>query len=78
MKVIQRELSDMNGGAEDDVAEIEKRLAEADLPEHVRKKPKLSSVNLKQCSLHLVKLLWYVTIRSDSRYAMEQSEQSQY
>lgn len=37
MKVIQRELSDMNGGAEDDVAEIEKRLAEADLPEHVRK-----------------------------------------
>ena len=38
MKVIQRELSDMNGGAEDDVAEIEKRLAEADLPEHVRKK----------------------------------------
>ena len=27
----------MNGGAEDDVAEIEKRLAEADLPEHVRK-----------------------------------------
>ena len=36
MKVIQRELSDMNGGAEDDVAEIEKRLAEADLPEHVR------------------------------------------
>ena len=57
MKVIQRELSDMNGGAEDDVAEIEKRLAEADLPEHVRKKPKLSSVNLKQCSLHLVKLV---------------------
>ncbi|WP_179997777.1 endopeptidase La [Acinetobacter sp. YH12239] len=38
MKVIQRELSDMNGGAEDDIAEIEKRLAEADLPEHVRKK----------------------------------------
>ena len=38
MKVIQRELSDMNGGADDDVAEIEKRLAEADLPEHVRKK----------------------------------------
>ena len=37
MKVIQRELSDMNGGAEDDVAEIERRLAEADLPEHVRK-----------------------------------------
>ena len=38
MKVIQRELSDMNGGAEDDVAEIERRLAESDLPDHVRKK----------------------------------------
>lgn len=45
MKVIQRELSDINGGAEDDVAEIEKRLAEADLPEHVRKKLKLNSVS---------------------------------
>lgn len=38
MKVIQRELSDMNGGAEDDIAEIEQRLQDADLPEHVRKK----------------------------------------
>ncbi len=46
MKVIQRELSDMNGGAEDDVAEIEKRLAEADLPESCNvKKQKLNSVN---------------------------------
>lgn len=45
MKVIQRELSDMNGGAEDDVAEIEKRLVEADLPEHVRKKLKPSFVS---------------------------------
>ncbi len=62
MKVIQRELSDMNGGAEDDVAEIEKRLAEADLPEHVRKKLKLSSVSLKQCNQRLVKQLLYVTI----------------
>ncbi|UNW06281.1 hypothetical protein MOV98_11795 [Acinetobacter variabilis] len=56
MKVIQRELSDMNGGAEDDVAEIEKRLAEADLPEHVRKKRNLSSVNSKQCNQPLAKL----------------------
>ena len=47
MKVIQRELSDMNGGAEDDVAEIEKRLAEADLPEHVRKKAEAEFRKLK-------------------------------
>jgi ATP-dependent Lon protease len=47
MKVIQRELSDMNGGAEDDVAEIEKRLAEADLPEHVRKKGEAEFRKLK-------------------------------
>ncbi|KAK0352915.1 hypothetical protein LTR94_018923 [Friedmanniomyces endolithicus] len=47
MKVIQRELSDMNGGAEDDVAEIEKRLAEADLPEHVRKKAESEFRKLK-------------------------------
>ncbi|MEB3753446.1 endopeptidase La [Acinetobacter sp. MD2(2019)] len=38
MKVIQRELSDMNDGAEDEISELEKRLSEADLPEHVRKK----------------------------------------
>ncbi len=38
MKVIQRELSDMNGGGEDDMAELEKRLSEADLPDEVRKK----------------------------------------
>lgn len=47
MKVIQRELSDMNGGAEDDVADIEKRLAEADLPEHVRKKAESEFRKLK-------------------------------
>ena len=47
MKVIQRELSDMNGGAEDDVAEIERRLAEADLPEHVRKKAESEFRKLK-------------------------------
>ena len=47
MKVIQRELSDMNGVAEDDVAEIERRLAEADLPEHVRKKAESEFRKLK-------------------------------
>lgn len=47
MKVIQRELSDMNGGAEDDVAEIERRLGEADLPEHVRKKAESEFRKLK-------------------------------
>ncbi|MBF7685001.1 endopeptidase La [Acinetobacter sp. B10A] len=47
MKVIQRELSDINGGAEDEVAELEKRLAEADLPEHVRKKAESEFRKLK-------------------------------
>ena len=47
MKVIQRELSDMNGGGEDDVAEIERRLAESDLPEHVRKKAESEFRKLK-------------------------------
>ena len=47
MKVIQRELSDMNGGAEDDISEIEKRLEEADLPEHVRKKAEAEFRKLK-------------------------------
>ncbi len=47
MKVIQRELSDMSGGAEDEVAELEKRLAEADLPEHVRKKAESELRKLK-------------------------------
>ncbi|MFT4020614.1 MAG: endopeptidase La [Acinetobacter sp.] len=47
MKVIQRELSDMNGGSEDEVAELEKRLVEADLPEHVRKKAEAEFRKLK-------------------------------
>ncbi|QIO09476.1 endopeptidase La [Acinetobacter lanii] len=47
MKVIQRELSDMNGGAEDDIAEIERRLGEADLPDHVRKKAESEFRKLK-------------------------------
>ncbi|MEB5475932.1 endopeptidase La [Acinetobacter pollinis] len=47
MKVIQRELSDMNGGADDEVAELEKRLSEADLPEHVRKKAEVEFRKLK-------------------------------
>ena len=41
MKAIKNELSDMNDGAfdgEDDVAELEQRLEDADLPEDVRKK----------------------------------------
>lgn len=38
MKVIQRELSDMNGGGDDDMGELEKRLSDADLPDDVRKK----------------------------------------
>ncbi|MEB3767709.1 endopeptidase La [Acinetobacter sp. MD2] len=47
MKVIQRELSDMNGGAEDEMAELEKRLADADLPAHVRKKAETEFRKLK-------------------------------
>ncbi|SDC03732.1 endopeptidase La [Acinetobacter boissieri] len=47
MKVIQRELSDINGGAEDEVAELEKRLVDADLPEHVRKKAESEFRKLK-------------------------------
>lgn len=47
MKVIQRELSDMNGGGEDDLTEIAKRLEEADLPEHVRKKAEAEFRKLK-------------------------------
>lgn len=47
MKVIQRELSDMNGGADDEVAELEKRLADADLPDHVRKKAESEFRKLK-------------------------------
>lgn len=38
IKVIQRELSEMNNGGEDDILEIENRLAKADLPAEVRKK----------------------------------------
>ncbi|GAB3041631.1 endopeptidase La [Acinetobacter apis] len=47
MKVIQRELSDMNGGADDEVAELEKRLTDADLPDHVRKKAESEFRKLK-------------------------------
>src|SRR5690606_13551006 len=36
VKVTHRELSDMNGGAEHDVAEVDNHLADADLPDHVR------------------------------------------
>ena len=44
MKAIKSELSDLNDGADDDDVELENRLKEADLPDDVRKRPK---VNLK-------------------------------
>ncbi|WP_296243499.1 MULTISPECIES: endopeptidase La [unclassified Psychrobacter] len=49
MKAIKNELSDMNDGAfdEDDVAELEQRLDEADLPEDVRKKAEQELKKLK-------------------------------
>lgn len=47
MKVIQRELSDINGGVEDEVVELENRLADTDLPEHVRKKAESEFRKLK-------------------------------
>ena len=49
MKAIKNELSDMNDGAfdEDDVAELEQRLEDADLPEDVRKKAEQELKKLK-------------------------------
>ena len=50
MKAIKNELSDMNDGAfdgEDDVAELEQRLEDADLPEDVRKKAEQEFKKLK-------------------------------
>ena len=47
MKVIQRELSDINGGGDDDITELENRLEEADLPEEVRKKAEAEFRKLK-------------------------------
>lgn len=47
MKVIQRELSDMNGGGDDDISELEKRLEEADLPEDIQKKAESELRKLK-------------------------------
>lgn len=49
MKAIKNELSDMNDGAfdEDDVAELEQRLEDADLPEEVRKKAEQELKKLK-------------------------------
>lgn len=54
MKAIKSELSDLHeergeNYEDDDIAELEKRLAEADLPEAVRKKQKMSFVNSKPC-----------------------------
>lgn len=47
MKVIQRELSDMNGGGDDDISELEKRLEEAELPEDIQKKAESELRKLK-------------------------------
>ena len=49
MKAIKNELSDMNDGEfdEDDVAELEQRLEDADLPEDVRKKAEQELKKLK-------------------------------
>jgi len=50
MKAIKNELSDLHNGAfdaEDDTAELEQRLAEADLPEEVRKKAEQEFKKLK-------------------------------
>ena len=50
MKAIKNELSDMNDGAfdgEDDVAELEQRLEDADLPDDVRKKAEQEFKKLK-------------------------------
>ncbi len=38
MKVIQRELSDMGGGGDDEMSDLERRMSESDLPEAVKKK----------------------------------------
>lgn len=47
MKVIQRELSDMNEGDVDEMGELEKRLFDAELPEDVRKKAESEFKKLK-------------------------------
>lgn len=47
IKVIQRELSDINDGAEDDMLELAQRLENADLPEAVRKKAESEFRKLK-------------------------------
>ncbi|MFB2538150.1 MULTISPECIES: endopeptidase La [unclassified Acinetobacter] len=47
MKVIQRELSDMNDGAEDEMFELSQRLEQADLPDAVRKKAESEYRKLK-------------------------------
>ncbi|MEC7118371.1 MAG: endopeptidase La [Pseudomonadota bacterium] len=47
MKVIQRELSDMNGGGDDEMSDLERRMEEADLPEAVQKKAEAEFRKLK-------------------------------
>ena len=48
MKAIKHELSGLNHGADDEDGELEKRLADADLPEDVRKKAEAEFKKLKQ------------------------------
>ncbi len=47
MKVIQRELSDMNGGSDDELADLERRMQDSDLPEDVQKKAESEFRKLK-------------------------------
>ncbi len=47
MKVIQRELSDMGGGGDDEMSDLERRMREADLPEAVQKKTESEFRKLK-------------------------------
>lgn len=47
MKVIQRELSDMNGGGDDEMSELERRMEQADLPAEVQKKAESEFRKLK-------------------------------
>lgn len=47
MKVVQNELSELNGGGDDEMGELEKRLADTDLPEEVRKKAESEFRKLK-------------------------------
>ncbi|MEY4516257.1 MAG: hypothetical protein RL180_603 [Pseudomonadota bacterium] len=47
MKVIQRELSDMNGGGDDEMSDLERRMEASDLPAEVQKKAESEFRKLK-------------------------------